>query len=185
MNYWQGRNNNLFWLFLFSGLDYKSMGKIMAAEIRRGLEDFCGQVRIAAAAACRKFMINMDPGQKDDLLPMMLPMLCLCRYYVADTKFLLYSQETWKVVFASEGPILVAKHVDSVVQLNRLQDQWQCISPFDLPLSWFSGHLLYRSNYIRKPRREGSCLFVFGRIGSKSGEECRQPLCRWFVGNLT
>ncbi|XP_021948271.1 uncharacterized protein LOC110845996 isoform X1 [Folsomia candida] len=98
-----------------SGIDLKSFGKRLAKEITSGLEDFCSQSRIAAGVACRKFMMNL-PQDCTEFLPIVLPRLCLCRYYMADTKFLLYSQESWKLIFAMDGPQLVGKYIDDMVR---------------------------------------------------------------------
>jgi hypothetical protein len=92
------------------------MGKCLPSQITAGLADFCSQSRIAAAVACRKFMMNLSPQDRTEFLPIMLPRLCLCRYYMADTKFLLYSQESWKLIFGMDGPLLVAKYIEDVVQ---------------------------------------------------------------------
>ena len=71
------------------------------------------QVRYAASVATRAFMLAADP-YKEELLPSLLPQMCLNRYYVAEG-VRAYSQETWCLVVGDAGRDWVARCAPQVV----------------------------------------------------------------------
>jgi len=111
----RNQKNVKFCIRIALGIDLSIYGKQLAQEIIKGLEDFCSQTRVTAAIACRKFLLSLTEKERETYYKVMLPPLCLNRYYMADAKFLLYSQETWKTLFGTRGPELVATYIDSVV----------------------------------------------------------------------
>ena len=103
-------------------LDFEIYGRVLAQKMGLGLADPCSQVRMSAAMACRKLLQNVidnsipeDEQVKKEYFCILLPPLCLSRYYVADTKFMLYSQESWRILAGSDGPVLVSQYVEQIV----------------------------------------------------------------------
>ena len=85
----------------------------LASCIGFGLSDNWSQVRYAASVAARKFVLA-TPHRKEDVLPLVLPQMCLNRYYVADgVRF--YSQQTWQLAVGDQGKDWVATCIHSVV----------------------------------------------------------------------
>lgn len=80
--------------------------------VSRGLADNWSQVRFAASVAARK-ICELD--QRDSFLELLLPKMCLNRYYLAEG-VKIYSQETWKLCFGKNGAFLVAKFIKNVVE---------------------------------------------------------------------
>lgn len=87
--------------------------KDISSKIGFGLSDNWSQVRYAASVAVRKFVIS-TASHKDMILPLVLPQMCLNRYYVAEG-VRLYSQETWKIAVGTQGRDWVAKCINNVV----------------------------------------------------------------------
>ena len=81
----------------------------------RGLADNWSQVRYAASQALRSFYtivkdVETLKGKYDALL---LPRMCLNRYYVAEG-VKIYSNETWRMVHGTNGKKMVCKYVKEV-----------------------------------------------------------------------
>ncbi|XP_069947030.1 uncharacterized protein [Cherax quadricarinatus] len=89
-------------------------GDQLSRYLGKGLADNWSQVRLAALVATRKFLMSLPPAARERFFPVLLPRLCLNRYYVAEG-VRLYSQESWRQVAGSEGKALVEKYIDSVV----------------------------------------------------------------------
>ena len=87
--------------------------KDISSKIGFGLSDNWSQVRYAASVAVRKFVLA-TPNHKDVILPLVLPQMCLNRYYVAEG-VRLYSQETWRIAVGVNGREWVAKCITTVV----------------------------------------------------------------------
>ena len=87
----------------------------LASQIGFGLSDNWSQVRYAASVAARKFVTKATTEEHRKLcLPLVLPQLCLNRYYVADgVRF--YSQQTWQMAFGEDGKGWVARCIQTVV----------------------------------------------------------------------
>jgi len=86
---------------------------LIAKSLALGLSDNWSQVRMAACVATRQFftsMNNLDAVYLDILIPAM----CLNRYYVAEG-VRVYSQQTWLTVTKNQGVHLVEQHISSVV----------------------------------------------------------------------
>jgi hypothetical protein len=86
----------------------------LAADLQLGLGDNWSQVRFAAATAARAFLLALDEAQRGAALPLLVPHLCLNRYYVAEG-VRLYSQETWALATRGEGREWVARCAPAVV----------------------------------------------------------------------
>lgn len=85
----------------------------ISSKIGFGLSDNWSQVRYAASVAVRKFILA-TPHHQELILPLILPQLCLNRYYVAEG-VRLYSQDTWRIAVGTQGKEWVAKCITSVV----------------------------------------------------------------------
>lgn len=83
----------------------------IAQKLAKGLADDWSQVRYSASIATRSFMLKSD---RSDFYPLILPQMCLNRYYVAEG-VKLYSQETWKLLVGDQGRDLVAKFAPEFV----------------------------------------------------------------------
>lgn len=73
----------------------------------------CMQVRFAASVGTRAFMEALGQGTREVHFSVLLPGMCLNRYYVAEG-VRLYSQETWRIVMGEEGRYWTAKHAPQV-----------------------------------------------------------------------
>ncbi|XP_068210771.1 uncharacterized protein [Palaemon carinicauda] len=91
-----------------------TFGEQLSQNLAKGLADNWSQVRLAASVASRKFLLSLPPVAREKFFPLLLPRLCLNRYYVAEG-VRLHSQETWRQVAGADGRSLVEKYIDSVV----------------------------------------------------------------------
>lgn len=85
----------------------------IVSKLGFGLSDNWSQVRYAASVATRSFVMAMK-NYHDEVLPFIIPHMCLNRYYVAEG-VRLYSQETWKIAVGDSGRDWVAKCINNVV----------------------------------------------------------------------
>ena len=85
----------------------------LASKIGFGLSDNWSQVRYAASVAVRKFIVA-TPNFKDDIIPLIIPHLCLNRYYIAEG-VRIYSQETWRIAVGDSGRQWVARCIQNIV----------------------------------------------------------------------
>jgi hypothetical protein len=98
---------------LLEGPELETLGPEIANKLGLGLSDNWSQVRYAASVATRTFLLAAKPYH-EIVLPMVLPHICLNRYYVAEG-VRLYSQETWQLVMGDQGRFWVAKCAPIVV----------------------------------------------------------------------
>ena len=107
-------------------VDNDSLFRLVLKEsLKSTLADNWSQVRMAGSVLCRRFVRallkihasksseedNDDDEEEltefeyatDDLVPMLLPRMCLNRFYLAQG-VKLYSQETWRLVFGAHSP---------------------------------------------------------------------------------
>ncbi|KAG7377730.1 hypothetical protein PHYPSEUDO_011075 [Phytophthora pseudosyringae] len=82
--------------------------------IKRGMEDNWCQVRYAASIAARAFLLKLQERGRAPYLPVLLPRLCLNRYYIAE-RVQKYSQESWRLIVGSQGRELVARYANEIV----------------------------------------------------------------------
>ncbi|CAH8468443.1 unnamed protein product [Schistosoma rodhaini] len=84
----------------------------VATQLAKGLSDNWSQVRMAASRAVRTlFEVDPPPGfTRDDIYPILLPAMCLNRYYVAEG-VRIYSQDTWCRVTQGEGRKLLGQYL--------------------------------------------------------------------------
>ncbi|CAH8456414.1 unnamed protein product [Schistosoma haematobium] len=84
----------------------------VATQLAKGLSDNWSQVRMAASRAVRT-LFEVDPPSgytRDDIYPILLPAMCLNRYYVAEG-VRIYSQDTWCRVTQGEGRKLLGQYL--------------------------------------------------------------------------
>jgi len=98
----------------FTGDEMERLGEEVAGKLRDGLSDNWSQVRFAASTAARKFVLAAPEGVRERAWPLVLPPMCLNRYYVAEG-VRLYSQESWRLAVGTRGRDLVAAHAPQVV----------------------------------------------------------------------
>jgi hypothetical protein len=94
--------------------------KTIIQVLKVGLADNWSQVRMAASVLNRIFSMALRQLKVEDsniklLYPTLVPRMCLNHFYLAQG-VKLYSHQTWKCVFASDG--------GDVVALTRLLDLW-------------------------------------------------------------
>ena len=87
---------------------------VVVQVLKECLADNWSQVRMAASVLCRSFLLKY-PEQSDKVWRVLLPRMCLNRFYLAQG-VKLYSLETWKLVFPERGLELVAKYAGAVCQ---------------------------------------------------------------------
>ena len=81
--------------------------------IQSGLSDNWSQVRYASSLCCRSFYAAVaDDNTLQELYNgMLVPRMCLNRYYVAEG-VRVYSNDTWKHVFGEKGKTMVCQYAD-------------------------------------------------------------------------
>lgn len=91
--------------------------KTIKSVVKTGLADNWSQVRMAASVLCRVFLVTLQAqgDNMDDIFPVLLPRMCLNRFYMAQG-VRLYSLETWKLVFPTQGLELVVQFLPAVVR---------------------------------------------------------------------
>ena len=97
--------------------EFNNLSRELAGKLGLGLSDNWSQVRYAASVATRSFatrLVSGDPELRDKVLPLIIPHMCLNRYYVAEG-VRTYSQETWRIVMGNEGRKWVANSAPRVV----------------------------------------------------------------------
>ncbi|VEL11690.1 unnamed protein product [Protopolystoma xenopodis] len=94
----------------------------ISKQISAGLSDNWSQVRMAASRAARMFFSVPPPSgfSFTDVYPILLPPICLNRYYIAEG-VRLYSQETWKLVTNGKGKQLLESCLEQALNFYILQ----------------------------------------------------------------
>jgi hypothetical protein len=89
--------------------------KKITEVLKIGLGDNWSQVRMAASVLGRLFFKTLQElgSSFEDLYPVILPRMCLNRFYLAQG-VKLYSHETWKIVFLDSGMQLVVDNLGAV-----------------------------------------------------------------------
>lgn len=88
----------------------------ISQNLAKGLADNWSQVRLASSRATRSFLLTLcDVDSREIYFPVLLPRLCLNRYYIADG-VRIYTQETWRIISQGQGKKLVEKYIDFVVK---------------------------------------------------------------------
>ncbi|XP_076463710.1 uncharacterized protein LOC143295909 [Babylonia areolata] len=91
-------------------------GHQFSDHLGQGLADNWSQVRMAASTATRQFLVSLPTAEaRENFYPMLIPRMCLNRYYVAEG-VRIYSQETWRLVTQGAGKNLVEKYIQNVVE---------------------------------------------------------------------
>ncbi|XP_071785582.1 uncharacterized protein [Asterias amurensis] len=90
-------------------------GEQLSEHLADGLADNWSQVRMAGSVATRNFLVSLPNDEtRERFYPLLLPRLCLNRYYVAEG-VRTYSQRTWQQVVGANGKLLVEANIQSVV----------------------------------------------------------------------
>jgi len=85
--------------------------RVIMAVLKEMLADNWSQVRMAASVLCRTFLLALIRTENEDgeddaldgLYPILIPRMCLNRFYLAQG-VKLYSHDTWKMVFPPGSP---------------------------------------------------------------------------------
>eukprot|EP00850_Spirogloea_muscicola_P019293 SM000187S03910 [mRNA] locus=s187:114336:121099:- [translate_table: standard] len=96
-------------------------GQRFAEILAIGLADNWSQVRYAASVATRAFLESTE-GYREEFYPILLPAMCLNRYYVAEG-VRLYSQSTWAAVMGNAGRRELATYAPQVVSFYIKQSR--------------------------------------------------------------
>eukprot|EP00163_Fabomonas_tropica_P005317 TRINITY_DN14826_c0_g2_i1.p1 TRINITY_DN14826_c0_g2~~TRINITY_DN14826_c0_g2_i1.p1 ORF type:complete len:711 (-),score=131.78 TRINITY_DN14826_c0_g2_i1:100-2232(-) len=99
---------------LFGVTDPAAKEKIsscFAPKLADGLADNWSQVRYAASVATKSFLSTGD----ETYFPLLIPRMCLNRYYVAEG-VRLYAQKTWRDIVGMRGLELVASLINEIVE---------------------------------------------------------------------
>lgn len=99
---------------LLQGPQLEEAAAEIAPKLGLGLSDNWSQVRYASSVATRSFMLALGEARGDVALPLLVPHMCLNRYYVAEG-VRRYSQDTWQLMTNEEGRVWVARCVAQVV----------------------------------------------------------------------
>lgn len=85
--------------------------------IAKGLGDNWSQVRYAASQAVRSFYLiaKEDGDLREKFDPILVPRMCLNRYYVAEG-VKIFSNETWRMVHEDKGKFVVCKYAKEVCE---------------------------------------------------------------------
>jgi len=177
-----------------------SLRSTVAAVLRTGLADNWSQVRMAASVLCRVFFSSIEDlnGSCDDLYPLLLPRMCLNRFYLAQG-VKLYSHETWKLVVKDNGINLVAQNLPAVCRYyvkmcdadNHVVREAACQAIAELSVR-LGGHAEYHETLKSHidlllqallmcfhdeswPVRDEACL-ACGILCKNYSEECRPEL---------
>lgn len=83
--------------------------------IAQGLGDNWSQVRYAASQATRSFyfIIKGDETMREKYDPILVPRMCMNRYYVAEG-VKIYSNDTWRMVHEDKGKEAICKYAEQV-----------------------------------------------------------------------
>ena len=83
--------------------------------LRKLMSEF--SLNFSAAVASRQFLISLQKYQEKskDVLSLLLPRLCLNRYYLAEG-VRIYSQETWILTVGQNGKSLVEDNIEHFVK---------------------------------------------------------------------
>eukprot|EP00126_Sphaerothecum_destruens_P002627 Sdes_comp16053_c0_seq1m5258 len=79
-----------------------------------GMSDNWSQVRLAASISNRKFLQKLDENQRRVYYGVLIPRMCLNRYYVAEG-VRIYCQESWKMFMQDRGRTMIAEYINETV----------------------------------------------------------------------
>jgi HEAT repeat len=110
-------NDSSYWPYLEDG----ALRSTVVNVLKAGLADNWSQVRMAASVLNRVFWTVLQDhckfpiGNLESLYPVLVPRMCLNRFYLAQG-VKLYSHQTWKLIFPANGVAVVAKSIGPVVR---------------------------------------------------------------------
>ena len=91
----------------------------VTSTLADGLQDNWSQVRYESSVCCRHLLSSVGPARAA-LLPVLLPRMCLNRYYLAEG-VRNYSQQTWRIAFGTSGAELVEAHLSEMCEYYSAQ----------------------------------------------------------------
>ncbi len=95
----------------------------LVPQIAKGLADNWSQVRYASSVAVRNFFkVCSSEELRHKYFPLLMPPMCLNRYYMAEG-VKLYSQETWRMVVGEQGIELVIQYSQYIIDFYLTQAQ--------------------------------------------------------------
>eukprot|EP01135_Chromosphaera_perkinsii_P009593 Nk52_evm43s1810 gene=Nk52_evmTU43s1810 len=100
----------------------KRLASTMVPKLGDGLGDNWSQVRLASSVATRMFLAKLSEEQRESFYPVLLPRMCLNRYYVAEG-VRLYNQASWKQFMGTCGRSKVEKYIKEVVEYYIFQTE--------------------------------------------------------------
>ena len=100
---------------------FQSFCEKLVPLVEAGLSDNWSQVRYAATLCARSFYkaAGGDDAVLDKYNGMLVPRMCLNRYYVAEG-VRVYSNDTWRQVFGEQGKQMVCRYADQVADFYIL-----------------------------------------------------------------
>lgn len=100
----------------------KNIADKLVVHLHAGLSDNWSQVRLAASVATRQFFQDLSDDDKKVHFKILLPPMCLNRYYLAEG-VKLYNQETWRMVLGTEGKKYVETYIEQIVEFYIRQTE--------------------------------------------------------------
>ncbi|GLE08986.1 hypothetical protein PINS_up020461 [Pythium insidiosum] len=92
----------------------RDLSDVLCKCIVRGMQDNWAQVRYAASHSTREFLLKLEPNAREGYFAMLVPRICLNRYYIAERVQKL-SQETWRQLMGDRGREVVARYATEIV----------------------------------------------------------------------
>eukprot|EP01094_Clydonella_sp_ATCC50884_P017104 TRINITY_DN2918_c0_g1_i1.p1 TRINITY_DN2918_c0_g1~~TRINITY_DN2918_c0_g1_i1.p1 ORF type:complete len:832 (-),score=205.17 TRINITY_DN2918_c0_g1_i1:39-2534(-) len=102
---------------------FRTFADRLAQQLAVGLGDNWSQVRYAASVAVRSFFLTAKKHLLErQYFPLLIPRMCLNRYYVAEG-VKLYSHESWRLVTGTNGKALLEECIDETVKYYCMQSE--------------------------------------------------------------
>jgi len=93
----------------------KDRGFEISQHLASGLEDNWAIVRLSSTIATKDFIFSLPKNQREKYLSLLLPRLCLNRYFSAEG-VKVQSQKAWKDICGHDGRQLLAKNIEATVK---------------------------------------------------------------------
>ena len=102
-------------LILLGDTIIKDRGFEISQRLASGLEDNWAIVRLSSTIATKDFIFSLPKNQREKYLSLLLPRLCLNRYFSAEG-VKVQSQKAWKDICGHDGRQLLAKNIEATVK---------------------------------------------------------------------
>eukprot|EP00123_Amoebidium_parasiticum_P008862 comp19068_c0_seq1/m.21543 comp19068_c0_seq1/g.21543 ORF comp19068_c0_seq1/g.21543 comp19068_c0_seq1/m.21543 type:complete len:696 (-) comp19068_c0_seq1:466-2553(-) len=97
-----------------------SLAHDLNLRLATGLADNWSTVRLSACIATRKFLLRLSPTDRAKMYPIIVPRMCINRYFVAEG-VRSHTQQTWEMVMGMQGRSVVAQHIQETVTFYQEQ----------------------------------------------------------------